>query len=74
MGNRLQPVVENMRNTTASPDARYRFGNVITHFGMVISYSGIVISRFGKPDQRSRSTETADHLRPKHVITFRRNR
>jgi hypothetical protein len=70
MGNKSQPVVENMRNTTARPHARHRFGNVITRFRMVISYPGSVISCFGKPDQRSRSTETTDHPHSKQVITF----
>jgi hypothetical protein len=52
-----------MRNTTASPNARYRFGNVITRFGMLITYSGIVISRFGKPDQRMRQRNPLGALR-----------
>jgi hypothetical protein len=54
-GNRLLPIVENMRNTTAKlkPDRRFGpvitgFGSVITRFGMVINHSGNVITCFGR--------------------------
>jgi hypothetical protein len=53
-GNRLLPIVENMRNTIARPKPARRFGPVITGFGLVITrfgtvttHSGNVITRFG---------------------------
>jgi hypothetical protein len=46
-GNRLLPIVENMRNTTARPKPARRFGPVITGFGLVITHSGNLITRFG---------------------------
>jgi hypothetical protein len=64
-GNRLLPIIENMRNTIAKLKPVRRFGRVIngfgspiTRFGMVITHSGKVITCFGK--------------RPK-VITINRN-
>jgi len=46
-GNRLLPIVENMRNTIARPKPARRFGPVITHSGLMITRSGTVITHFG---------------------------
>jgi hypothetical protein len=47
-GNRLLPIVENVRNTTAELKPDRRFGSVITRFGTMTTHSGNVITRFGK--------------------------